>query len=82
VTLRDAPQGAKPRARLDALPVFATPQIARKATSHAGWAEIGRFTHQAAWSGVQTALRADGGPIIPISTQTQLPEKSSTDCWR
>ena len=37
MVFRDGMQGAKPKARQDALPGFATPQAARKTTGPAGW---------------------------------------------
>ena len=67
-------------AGLDALPGFATPRIALQATSLAGLAEIGRLTHQAACAGVQPTPRALGVPVIPISTQTRLAERSDSGC--
>jgi len=69
VVFRDGMQGAKPKARLDALPGFATPQTARKITSPAGWGEIGRFAHQMACMGVQPMRRHLGGQLIPIAPQ-------------
>ena len=62
-------QGAKPKARLDALPGFATPQTARKTTSPAGWGEIGRFARQIPCMGVQPMRRDVGGQLIPIAPQ-------------
>ncbi|MGH8803273.1 MAG: hypothetical protein ACREXN_00835, partial [Polaromonas sp.] len=69
VDYRDGTQGAKPKARLVALPGFATPQTARESTCPAGWAEIGRFAHQIPCMGVQPMLRNVGGQLIPIAAQ-------------
>jgi hypothetical protein len=62
-------QGAKSKARLHALPDFATPQIARESTCPSGWGEIGRFAHQIPCMGVQPMLRDLGGQLIPIAPQ-------------
>jgi hypothetical protein len=78
--LRDELQGAESKARLDALPDSATPQIARKALSRAGWVEIGRWPHPSACAGVQPALRRPGTPIIPIATQRDPQKGISTAC--
>ena len=66
---RDGMLGAKPKARLDALPGFATPQAARKAMSPAGCGEIGRLAHQIPCMGGQPMLRNVGGQFIPIAPQ-------------
>jgi hypothetical protein len=66
---RDEMQGAKSKARLDALPDFATPQIARKSICPSGWNEIGRFTHQIPCMGFEPMLRDVGGQLIPIAFQ-------------
>jgi len=62
-------QGAKPKARQDALPGFATPQAARKTTGPAGWGEIGRFAHQIPCMGGQPMPRNIGVQLIPIAPQ-------------
>ena len=69
LVFRDGMQGAKPKARLYALPGFATRQTARKTTSPAGWGEIGRFAHQMACMGSQPMRRHVGGQLIPIAPQ-------------
>jgi hypothetical protein len=66
---RDGMQGAKSKARLDALPDFATPQTARKSVRPTGWGEIGRFAHQIPCMGIQPMLRDVGGQLIPIAPQ-------------
>jgi hypothetical protein len=66
---RDGMQGAKSKARLPALPDFATPQTARKSVRHAGWGEIGRFAHQIPCMGRRPMLRDVGGQLIPIAPQ-------------
>jgi hypothetical protein len=65
-------QGAKPKARLFALPGFATLQTARKTMSPVGWGEIGRFAHQIPCMGRQPMLRNVGGQLIPIAPQRDL----------
>ena len=69
MVFRDGMQGAKPKARLDALPGFATPQAARKTIGPAGWGEIGRFAHQIPCMGRQPMLQNVGGQLIPIAPQ-------------
>ncbi len=69
MAFRDGVRGAKPKARLDALPGFATPQVARKIMSPAGWGEIGRFAHQIPCMGYQPMLRNVGSQLIPIAPQ-------------
>lgn len=66
---RDGMQGAKSKARLVALPDFATPQTARKSVCPSGWGEIGRFAHQIPCMGTQPMLQHVGGQLIPIATQ-------------
>lgn len=66
---RDGMQGAKSKARLMALPDFATPQTARKSICPSGWAEIGRFAHQIPCMGAQPMLRDVGEQLIPIAAQ-------------
>jgi hypothetical protein len=72
MVFRDGMQGAKPKARLDALPGFATPQSARKTMSPSGWFEIGRFAHQIPCMGRQPMLRNVGMQLIPIAHQRDL----------
>ncbi|MDO9113005.1 MAG: hypothetical protein Q7U63_04320 [Polaromonas sp.] len=67
--IRDGMQGAKSKARLVALPEFATPQTARKSVCPSGWAETGRFAHQIPCMGIQPMLRDVGGQLIPIAAQ-------------
>jgi hypothetical protein len=67
--IRDGMQGAKPKARLVALPGFATPQAARRSIGPAGWREIGRFVHQIPCMGEQPMLRNVGSQLIPIARQ-------------
>jgi hypothetical protein len=62
----------KPKARLDALPGFATPQATRKTAGPVGWGEIGRFAHQIPCMGYQPMLRNVGGQLIPIAPQRDL----------
>jgi hypothetical protein len=69
MNFRDEMQGAKPKARLDALPGFATPQIARKFICPPGWGEIGRFARQIPCMGIQPMLRDVGRQLIPIAPQ-------------
>jgi hypothetical protein len=69
MVFRDGMQGAKPKARLAALPGFATLQAAQKTTGPAGWGEIGRFAHQISCMGCQPMLRNVGGQLIPIAPQ-------------
>ena len=77
MVFRDGMQGAKPKARLHALPGFATPQTTRKTTGPSGWGEIGRFAHQIPCMGRQPMLRNVGEQLIPIASQRDL--KLSTD---
>jgi hypothetical protein len=72
MVFRDGMQGAKPKARLDALPGFATPQAAGKIMCPAGCGEIGRFGHQIPCMGHQPMLRNVGGQLIPIAPQRDL----------
>src|SRR5450759_5060626 len=69
MNFRDGMLGAKSRARLSALPDFATPQTARKSVCPSGWDEIGRFAHQIPCMGVQPMRRDVGGQLIPIASQ-------------
>ena len=72
MVFRDGMQGAKSKARLDALPGFATQQAARKTMSPLGWGEIRRFAHQIPRMGNQPMLRNVGGQLILIAPQRDL----------
>lgn len=69
MVFRDGMQGAKPQARLYALPGFATPQAARKTMGPSGWREIGRFAHQIPCMGQRPMLHNVGSQLIPIARQ-------------
>jgi|GEM_PF-5168436 len=69
MNFRDGMLGAKSKARLSALPDFATPQTARKSVCPSGWNEIGRFAHQIPGMGSQPMRRDVGGQLIPIASQ-------------
>ena len=73
--IRDGMQGAKSKARLVALPDFATPQTARKSVCPSGWGEIGRFAHQILCMGMSPCcvmLASNSSRLRPNATPNYL----------
>ncbi|MFZ9298781.1 MAG: hypothetical protein ACO24Y_10620, partial [Hylemonella sp.] len=76
--MRDEPQGAKSKASLDGLPVFATRRIACTITPHWVLNQNGPFAHQTPCVCVQHTQRGLGGQIIPFWIRTRMTEVLET----